>query len=131
MKNIMLDTDIIIDFLRNGVDNSNIFRDIKNNNVKSYASSITTFELYNGVLLSRNPKEKLEDLDRLLESIDIISFDRTQSYVASKIYVYLIKKGMPLEIRDILISASAISKNLLLLTKNKNHFDRIPELRLM
>ena len=129
MTKILLDTDVIVDFLRNGIDVSGIFNDIKNKKAQCSVSVITAFELYNGALLSPNSGQKLEDLNIILGSVEITSFDNSKSYVASKIYSYLVKKGMKLEIRDILIAACAISKNMKILTNNKKHFNRIPELQ--
>lgn len=127
----MLDTDIIIDFLRNGIDRLSIFKKIKERDAQAYVSSITMFELYNGAFLSTNPKQKLEDLAKLFKAIPVIPFDKGQSYVASKIYTYLVKKGSSLDMRDVLISACAVSINLKLLTNNRKHFERIPELELL
>ena len=130
MRKVVLDTDIIVDFLRKGIDHSNIFKNIKDKKIKAYSSPITTFELYNGALLSRKPNKKLKEISWLLELIEIIPFDKKQSYVASKSYAYLVKKGLPLDMRNILISSCALSNNLHLLTRNKKHFNRIPELLL-
>ena len=129
MTKVLLDTDVIVDFLRNGIDKSDIFRDIKDKKAQAFVSVITAFELYNGALLSPNPKQKLEDLSIILGSMEIMPFDNTQSYVASKIYAYLVKNGAKLEMRDILIASCAITKNIKILTNNKKHFNRIPELQ--
>ena len=129
MIKILLDTDVIVDFLRNGIDASSVFNHVKNKKIQAFVSVITTFKLYNGALLSSNPKQKLEDLNIILGYVEIISFDNTQSYVASKIYAYLVKKGIKLEMRDILIASCAIAKNMKILTNNKKHFNRIPELQ--
>lgn len=129
IKKVLLDTDVIIDFLRVGIDYKTVFKGIKNKETQAYISSITAFELNNGALLSDNPKLKLEEVSELTNMMGIVPFDKTESYVASKIYAYLVKKGLPLEIRDILISACAISNNIRILTKNKKHFSRIPELQ--
>jgi len=129
MAKVLLDTDVIVGFLRNGVDASNVFRDTKNKKVYAFVSVITTFELYNGAMLSNNPKQKFDDLAMLLEQMEIINFNNAQSYTASKIYSYLVKNGLKLEIRDILISSCAIANNIKILTNNKKHFDRIPELQ--
>ena len=129
MTKVLLDTDVIVDFLRNEIDTSNVFRDVKDKKAQAFVSVITSFELYNGALLSPNPKQKLEDLNIMFGSMEIISFDNTQSYVASKIYAYLVKKGIKLEMRDVLIASCAIAKNIKILTNNKKHFNRIPELR--
>jgi len=129
MTKVLLDTDIIVDFLRKGLDASNVFMDIKSKNAHAFVSVITTFELYNGVLLSNNPKQRLDELAVMLQQIEIVPFDNTQSYIASKIYSYLVRKGLEIEMRDILISACAISKNIKIITNNKKHFNRIPELQ--
>ena len=125
---MLLDTDVLVDFLRNGIDDEGVFQGVKERTIQACISVITLFELYNGALLSNNPKQKLEDLARLLGSVEVLVFDKSQSYVASKSYAYLVKKGIPLEMRDILIAACAIAHNLKLLTRNKRHFNRIPEL---
>ena len=129
MTKVLLDTDIIVYFLRYGIDTSSVFRDIKDKKAQAFVSVITTFELYNGALLSSNPKQKLEDLSIILGSIEIMPFDNTQSYVASKIYAYLVNNGAKLEMRDILIASCAIARNIKILTNNKKHFNRIPELQ--
>jgi predicted nucleic acid-binding protein len=36
------------------------------------------------------------------------------------------KKGLPLEIRDVFVGAQAKIAKLILITKNKKHFERIP-----
>src|SRR3989344_8540197 len=119
MKKVLLDTDVLVDFLRNGIDDEGVFQGVKERTIQACISVITLFELYNGALLSNNPKQKLEDLARLLGSVEVLVFDKSQSYVASKSYAYLVKKGIPLEMRDILIAACAIAHNLKLLTRNK------------
>ena len=130
MKKALLDTDVIIDFLRKGLDSS-IFQKIKERKIEAYISSITLFELYNGALLSKDPKQKLEDLSQMMNTINLMSFGGEQAYVASKIYAYLRKSGLSVEMKDIMIAACAVSKGLELYTRNKKHFERMPELEFL
>lgn len=130
MRKVLLDTDVVVDFLRKGVDTDNVFQRAKDKEIRGFVSTTTGFELYNGALLSMNPKQKLEDLARLFGILTLVPLSNEQSYVASKVYAYLVKKGIPLEIRDVLIAGCAIACHLSLLTRNKQHFKRVPELHL-
>lgn len=88
-----------------------------------YVSTITTFEIYNG----------LNEINRDLINIIFkrfykISFDNKTAKNASIIYNNLKKLNKIIEIRDIFIAASAITHKLPIATKNLKHFKRIKNL---
>ena len=127
MKQVLLDTDVIVDFLREGADHLGIIEGVSKRKVVGYISAITHFELHNGALLSRDPKRKLEELGEMLEVMEVVTLGPAESYAASRIYSNLVRRGLSLEMRDILIAGCAVSKSLALLTKNRKHFERISE----
>jgi tRNA(fMet)-specific endonuclease VapC len=50
--------------------------------------------------------------------------------VSAKIYADLRKTGKPIDDIDILIAGTAISNNMILITHNRNHFERIKNLEI-
>ncbi len=66
---------------------------------------------------------------KLLKSIDIIGFDRSAAAKAADIHAKLTNSGKPLDILDILIAGIVIVNKEELVTRNVDHFKRIPGLR--
>jgi len=102
----------------------------KNREAEGYISVITLFELFSGAMLSSKLKESLEDIRMLREWFEVIPIDEHIAYIASKKFAELKRNGKPIDIRDLLISSCAISRNMELLTQNKKHFENIAELKL-
>jgi predicted nucleic acid-binding protein len=128
---IMLDTDILIDYLRRKPQPEavEIFKGIEKRYYEAYVSSITVFEIYRGARLSPKPEKAMDAAQNLFNDLIILSFNEQTAINASEIYVQLEKQGLPLEIRDVFIGAQARITRLLLITKNTKHFERIPELK--
>lgn len=93
------------------------------NNVELYISSVTTFEIYNGL----NAKNR-QLIDIIFSRIIEIPFNNNIAKQASTIYSDLRKRNQIIEIRDIFIAASAIKNDLSVATKNVKHFNRIDNL---
>jgi tRNA(fMet)-specific endonuclease VapC len=51
--------------------------------------------------------------------------------ISAGIYVALRKSGKPIDDIDLLIAGTAISNDLVLVTHNLSHFERIPELKIL
>ncbi len=96
------------------------------NQCECVISTVTVFELYSGAKSIEHRKA----IDDILEFIEIIGFDAAQARVSSDIYQKLKKENRLIEFRDIFIASCAISKNLLMVTFNIDHFIRIEELEL-
>jgi predicted nucleic acid-binding protein len=130
---VILDTDVIIDFLKRTPEPAaiKIFRKIKAGKLTAHMTSITVFELYRGARLSPNPQKSIEDIKTLQWYINVLPFDEASAEKASEICVHLEKRGEPIEIRDLFISAIAKTRNTPLLTGNITHFQRIPGLKLL
>ena len=129
MKHVLLDTDVIVDFLRAGTDHLGIIEGTSKREAVGYISAITHFELHNGALLSRDPKRKVEELGEMLEVMEVVCLGPAESYASSRIYSDLVRRGLSLEMRDILIAGCAVSRGLALLTNNRKHFERMPEVK--
>ncbi len=114
MKNILVDTDILINFLRGSV-RARYFLSSLINESALYCSVITAAEIFAG--MKEHEKEKTSDL---LDSLNIIDVTRE---IAEKAGGY--KKGVKshsLELDDCFIAATAFTNNALLATGNGRHY---------
>jgi len=95
-------------------------------------SIITLGELLYGAHKSDNPKISLTRLEKDLVGIRVnvenLNTDIIDQF--ARVKADLEKKGQRLEDFDLLIAATAIVNNLVLVTRNKKHFKRIKDLKL-
>lgn len=127
MKKSLLDTSILIDFLKG--EKSVVTR------VEGYLdyfdglslSIITYYEILRGLKYIGNKRE-LGDFENLMDNSELITLDREIIKKASEIYVGLKEKGELIGDADILIAASCLLKNMVLVTDDEEHFRRIKEL---
>jgi tRNA(fMet)-specific endonuclease VapC len=92
-------------------------------------SIISRFEILRG-LKSKNASTKLAVFEKLSETAIILPLQENTIQIASDIYADLRKRGLIIEDADILIAATALEHNLVLVTNNEKHFARIPGLKL-
>ncbi len=59
-----------------------------------------------------------------------IEFDKEDARQAGKIRALLASKGTPIGPYDVLIAGQAMARNMVLVTRNTDEFERIPGLRL-
>ena len=130
MRKIFVDSNYVIDHLRGRAYTKDLIEKIKNKEFEAHISVATVFELYVGALLSHDPKNRLEDIEKLLNWFYVIDINKEIMLLAAKIHVDLRRRGLALEIQDILIAATSISMDMALLTNNKKHFANIQGLRL-
>lgn len=90
-------------------------------------SIITYYEILSGLKYA-GATSKLEKLDYFIKHNNVIGIDEEAILIAADVYVYLRKEGCLIPQADILIAGIAKSKNLVLVTNNINHFNRIPNL---
>ena len=124
-SDILIDTSIIIDYLRKQNKKETLFWKIINE-YDCYISSVTMYEIYSG---AKEEKQKIE-ADIIMTFLNVISFDAQQARSASTIFQTLKKENRLIEFRDIFIASCAISKKIPLVSFNRKHFERIKELEL-
>lgn len=120
MEKILIDTDVVIDFLR-GHNNrvKDIFQQIENKEIKAYISLISVIELYSGE--DTQIKEKLEVLEQVLAFLKILELDLNVAKIAGSL-----KRRYKLGLADSIIAATSIAYQIKLLTFNTKHFGKIP-----
>ncbi|MBI4684769.1 MAG: type II toxin-antitoxin system VapC family toxin [Nitrospirae bacterium] len=120
--NYLLDTDIFIDWLRG---NKNIANFIHKTQGIFFYSSVTRKEL----LSLGNSTSEREKILNLLRTMRIIRIDSVIALKASE----LLNKyhNRPLYKADSLIAATACVKKMILVTRNRKHFEFIEEIKLL
>lgn len=92
-------------------------------------STITLMELWRGAEMNLNSKKEKKKVIELIESLLIHPFNVKEAKKAAEIESFLIKKGQMIDLEDIMIAATAITRNESVLTRNVEHFNRIPNLK--
>lgn len=123
---VLIDTSIVIEYLRK----QNKQKSILYNIVNSYdlcLSTIVEFELYTGV----TDAQKRRDVQEVLTWGIVLPLTSDIAQAAATIYQQLRAKNQLIDIRDILIAATAIAHDLPLMTLNTAHFNRIDGLQFL
>lgn len=124
MEKILIDTDIIIDFLRGyHLRTKSIFSKIKNLEIKAYISLISIVELYAGIE-AENTQQEIS-LKQLLSLLEILPIDFNLSKHAGNV-----RKKYRLSISDSIIAATSSYYKIKLFTFNVKHFTNLPGITL-
>ncbi len=125
----LLDTDILVGWLGNSEKAV-----IKMNELVKKGgiavSVLTTYEFSEASFMSDNPKKAFSAVNELLNRIQEIGLDKLICADAGKIAAFLEQNGEASGYGDVLIAATAISHNLILVTRNIKHFEKIPDLKI-
>lgn len=125
MENIVLDTGILIDFLRNKRETVNLIETLRNENLATTA--INAFELFWG---AHRIKSQLEAVERLLNSVILLNTTIESMKEAGNIAADLDSRGIQINVGDLLIAAICKVNNYAIATNNEKHFSRIKGLRM-
>ena len=94
-------------------------------------SIISLAELYDGVLGSGNPQRDEQFLRTFLSAVEIVHLDDSTCRIFAGERGRLRAAGTLISDFDLLIGATAIQHNLTLLTNNRRHFERMPDLNII
>lgn len=122
MNGYLLDTDIVVFFLRN---KKGIAEHLTRLNSKElYVSEVTVAELEYGNQCSGRYAENSELVNRFLSKVNIIPFSVSIRRYASERH-RLRCNGTPIADFDLLIGCAAVEKDLVMVTNNVAHFSKI------
>ena len=131
----LADTTFIIDLVNNDEEAVKIARQIDRMHSIVFISTITIQEYLRGIyyLFGDKPDqidEKLSKAEGDLVRFSWIDLNYTVAKAAAQIDADLTRKGLQIGYADVLIGATAQFFQLTLLTRNKDHFERIPSLKI-
>lgn len=93
-------------------------------------SAVSLGELAYGVAKSRQKEKNHRALLYFSSAFDILSFSDNDAEVFGGIRAYLEKRGEVIGPYDMQIAAQAITRDLILVTNNRDEFSRVPHLKL-
>ena len=92
--------------------------------------TVVLFELEVGIAKSTSPGKRKSQLQEITALVNALPFGIAESKSAAQIRVNLEKQGLPIGPYDVLIAATAMANNMILVTQNQKEFVRIESLRI-
>jgi tRNA(fMet)-specific endonuclease VapC len=127
VKKALLDTNILSYFLRGEEQVVTKFSEYRKFHSNLTFSILTYYEIKSG-LLYKDAKKLLQQFEILANSSEIFPLDIETANIASIIYTDLRQRGLLITPIDLLIAASAIQYECVLITANIKHFQNISNL---
>lgn len=126
MISYLLDTSVIIDYLRGKQDVVDLLDNIEGD---LYSSYICLAELYEGVYRGSNTNKVEQVVIKFFASLSgIFGVDEAIAKKFGEIRADLKTKGNVIEDLDLMIAATCLVNNLTLITQNIKHFNRVDNL---
>lgn len=119
-----LDTNIVIDIFHGDEDLKLKLQKVMDS-AEIFITPLSLCELYKGVYLFPNPEKELMDLNQFISSFDLLDFTSEACQIFGKEYAHLKKIGKMTQESDLMIAAIAKAHELIVVTRNKKHFENI------
>jgi tRNA(fMet)-specific endonuclease VapC len=126
----IIDTDILIDLLRNQQQTAAFIVELEKNNYILATTTINIFELHHGAHKSQESEKNLQAINTLVSRLSILALTSKAAQKAGNIYAQLEQQGQPIGLRDTFIAAIAITREYSVTTRNQAHFNRISGLKI-
>jgi tRNA(fMet)-specific endonuclease VapC len=124
-----LDTNICIYFL-NGK-SAEVFKKMDAVDIEDLRlSTVVTAELYYGAAKSVRHEYNLERYRQFVSTIELVPFDHKASQIYGDIRAYLETRGQPIGWNDLMIAATVLAHDGIMVTHNTKEFSRIDGLAL-
>jgi len=127
----IIDTDILIDLLRNKKEAVAFIETLEEKKIVLSTTVINAFELYYGAYKSTQTPKNLQATKKLLSRLEVLSLTPRSAQRAGHIYAQLEAKGQTIGVRDTIIGAIALNRNLSVATRNTEHFKKITDLKIV
>lgn len=130
-KKYLLDTNVVIDFLKGDSKTIDSIRKIIKRTL--FISVVTIGEYNYGALRSQNTKKQLDLFESFCERMKItfLSIDKNTIVKYASLQAEMSQKGKLKPIFDLLIASSCILNDCVLVTRNKKDFMGIEELKIL
>jgi predicted nucleic acid-binding protein len=124
---VLLDTAFLIDLLSGDEGAVRTAEELESNLVQQRISSTTLFELYYGVGRMNRSHEERERIETVLASKPVHPADTAVMRKAGRLAGELAADGEPIDDGDAIIGATAAVVDEPVLTRNVEHFERLPD----
>jgi predicted nucleic acid-binding protein len=129
IKTVFVDTSIIVDVDRGKQDVIELCKKLTSTN-RAFISTVSVSEILTGSYLRKDYKAAIKKAERVLGQFRWVPLNGEAAKLVAELNAYLISKGQPIEYQDVAIAASFLIEGCdVLLTENKEHFERLPNLK--
>ncbi|MBA7605268.1 tRNA(fMet)-specific endonuclease VapC [subsurface metagenome] len=127
----LFDTDVITNILKKKAFSKLTDRLAPLSKSEQFISTITIFEIVYGAHRSSRKDFHLQNLEKILiPSVNILTFDSRAAYVCGMLRARLEMEGQSIALVNLEIASIAVANDLILITGNIKHFERIKELKM-
>jgi predicted nucleic acid-binding protein len=128
-KTVFVDTSIIVDIDRGKQDVIELCKQLTSTN-SAFISTVSVSEILTGSHLRRDYGVAIKKAEKVLSQFHWVPLNGEIAKLIAELNAYLIAKGQPIEYQDVAIAASFLFECCeVLLTENKDHFERLPNLK--
>ncbi|MTJ09339.1 type II toxin-antitoxin system VapC family toxin [Anabaena sp. UHCC 0204] len=125
----LLDTCVVSDFVKGDPNTLQRLKLISPDDIS--ISAVTSMELKYGLAINPQRAIKIQPLIiSFLNSVTVLPFAEAEAEQTAQIRSFLKQAGTPIGAYDVLIAATAITHELILVTANVREFERIPNLQI-
>jgi tRNA(fMet)-specific endonuclease VapC len=122
----LLDANVVIALLNDA--RSNLAKRARRESSNDIAiSSVVSHELFYGAFKSGRPQQNVDVIDAL--PFAVLELDKEDARQAGAVRALLASRGTPIGPYDVLIAGQALARNMILITRNLDEFNRVPGLR--
>jgi len=126
----ILDTDVLAALLRKKGEAEQRLKEMIESKEIPLTTVLNAQELLFGALISENYEENFRVCKELIESLDLLAYDRESMQQSVKVQVHLERKGQHIGLLDEMIAGIVLANDATLVTRNIKHFSRISNLKL-
>ncbi|MEA5577866.1 type II toxin-antitoxin system VapC family toxin [Anabaena sp. UHCC 0451] len=125
----LLDTCVVSDFVKGEQNTLKKIKSIYPTDI--FISSLTVMEVKYGLAINPQKAIKIQPLiESFLTSITVLPFNSQEAEKAAEIRGILKIAGSPIGAYDVLIAATALTHNHIIVTSNVREFQRVPNLQI-
>jgi predicted nucleic acid-binding protein len=124
----LVDTDWIIDGLSGRRETLTFLEEHRNEGLG--VSIVTLGELYEGAYGRPNPDEHIASIEQFLRLFTVLPVSDTTMQHFGRLRALLRQQGNLIPDFDLLIAATVLEQDSMLVTRNRRHFERIPGIQL-
>lgn len=121
---LIIDTDIIIDYLRG---RTTALRTA----LLHYKCAITAITLYELRAVAVRSDRQAELLEQLFMVVEVLPFDSQAANLASEVWRTLAAQGQGIGLPNTLVAGTCLAYDLPLLTRNPEHYQRVSGLKIL
>ncbi|HMK93954.1 MAG TPA: type II toxin-antitoxin system VapC family toxin [Candidatus Limnocylindrales bacterium] len=129
LRTVLVDTSIIVDVDRGREDVIELCKQLTSTD-SAFISTVSVSEVLTGSYLRKDYAVAVNKAEKVLNQFRWVPLNGEVAKVVAQLNAYLLAKGQPIEYQDVVIAASfLVTRCAVLLTENKSHFERFPNLR--